>query len=112
MQAQNPIPSYNVLVNGVEDFQEELQGTQEAGSSKGKRLLKTTVKRSSGKSSCEASALVYSLDKRDVLGPYTVNCEETLSVEIDERTWGVLVQSDDHVYVDVWIEEENPLKEE
>ena len=36
-------------------------------------------------------------------------CEDLLSVEIDDRAWGVMVQSDDHVYVDVWIEDGSPL---
>jgi hypothetical protein len=30
---------------------------------------------------------------------------ETLTVEIDSREWGVLVQSEDHITVDVWISE-------
>jgi len=38
-----------------------------------------------------------------VLGPYTVYAGETLDVEIDEREWGVLVQTTYEIQVDVWI---------
>jgi hypothetical protein len=41
-----------------------------------------------------------------VLGPYTLTCDETLSVPIDDREWEVLVYSEDDVIVDIWIDEE------
>ncbi|MCX6278572.1 MAG: hypothetical protein NT004_10790 [Bacteroidetes bacterium] len=59
---------------------------------------------SSGGGNCGATVWIYSLDGLDVLGPYTAPCGETLVVEIDERAWGVLVQSIDDIVVDVWIE--------
>jgi len=40
----------------------------------------------------------------DTLGPYLVQCGETLTVEIDEREWGVLVETGSETLVDVWIE--------
>jgi hypothetical protein len=55
-----------------------------------------------GYTNCEATVWVYNLDQNTVLGPYTVNCGETLTVEIDEREWGVLVESEEGVIVDVW----------
>ncbi len=41
----------------------------------------------------------------DILGPYIMHGGETLMVEIDSREWGVIVQSEDHITVDVWISE-------
>lgn len=57
-----------------------------------------------GTKNCTATVWVYSLDQTTVLGPYTVTCGQTLSVPIDERQWGVLVESEEEVIVDVWIE--------
>jgi hypothetical protein len=60
--------------------------------------------RASESPDCQAQVWLYSLDGLDILGPYTVLCGETLTVEIDDREWGVLVQTDAAVLVDVWIE--------
>ena len=35
--------------------------------------------------SCGATVLIYSLDHETILGPYYINCNETLSIPIDER---------------------------
>ena len=105
LQAQNPIPSYNILVDQMANFQENVKANQIKKSNKGERTLKVVVKRKTDQDLCQAIVKVYSLDEQDVLGPYNVVCEELLSVEIDEREWGVMVQSDDNVYADVWIEE-------
>ncbi|MCX6278497.1 MAG: hypothetical protein NT004_10405, partial [Bacteroidetes bacterium] len=59
---------------------------------------------SSGGGNCGATVWIYSLDGLDVLGPFSVLCSETLVTAIDERAWGVLVQSNDDIVVDVWIE--------
>jgi hypothetical protein len=52
---------------------------------------------------CQATVCVYSLDGQTILGPYTVYGGEILSVPIDDREWGVYVESDDEITVDVWI---------
>jgi len=72
--------------------------------------MNVVVRSGDSQDSCQATVWIYSLDEQDILGPYNVSCEELLSVEIDERDWGVVVQSEYHVYVDVWIEEEEPLR--
>ena len=102
-----PIPSYNVLVQTNAAFQETSIPTN-----KGKRNINVHPKplQSTDSSSCFCIVLIYSLDKQDVLGPYTVNCSETLTVPIDEREWGVLVTSDTPVEVSVWIDEGSLLK--
>jgi len=38
-----------------------------------------------------------------VLGPSTVYAGETLDVPIDERDWGVIVQTSYEIQVDVWV---------
>lgn len=100
--AQNPIPSFNIPVYLIANFQEGLKDAHP----KGKKKIK--VLGSCGnvnKTTCQATVYAYSLDLQTVLGPYTLIDGQTLSIDIDEREWGVLVQSDDHMTVSVWIEE-------
>jgi hypothetical protein len=103
LSATNPIPSYNVNVYYVANFQEKPNYTKSKRSFKEKRDL---VIRTSGFGgpTCICTVWVYSLDGKDVIGPDTMSCNEQRSFEIDERDWGVVVESDDHVTVDVWID--------
>ena len=50
-----------------------------------------------------AGVEVYSLDGFDVLGPYIVYARDTLTVEIDEREWGVMIWPAFNIEVDVWV---------
>jgi hypothetical protein len=100
-----PIPSYNVPLDGTALFMEG-SATGIPGSGDGRKILNTTVKTQSiGGTGCSATVWYYSLDGMDLLGPYTVAMGITLSVEIDDRQWGVLVDSECEVLVDVWISE-------
>jgi hypothetical protein len=47
---------------------------------------------------------VYSLDGQTILGPFYLTGNETIYVDIDDRLWGVLVESESKVKVSVWIE--------
>jgi len=96
-----PIPSYNVVTYGLTNFMEQGLGGK-CQLSKGNRKLIIT---SSGGSSCPAQIWIFSLDRLDILGPYTLNPGETLIVEIDEREWGVTSESACQVTLSVWIEE-------
>ena len=99
LQAQNPIPSYNFPVYQRANFQE----TQ--GPTRAKKKVNVAVQCGSVKTSvCSATIYIYSLDFQTIYGPFTVNGGETLSMEVDGGEWGVYVESDDHVVVDVWIE--------
>ena len=51
-----------------------------------------------------ATVWIYSIDGLDILGPYYVTCGNTLEVEIDDREWGALVESDMDINVSVWID--------
>ncbi len=109
VKAQYPIPSYNVAINYAATFQEIGSPISEFKASKGKRIANVKLKGSDSQSFCSARVWLYSMDQEIMLGPYSMMCEDLLSVEIDDRAWGVMVQSDDHVYVDVWIEDGSPL---
>jgi hypothetical protein len=97
-----PIPSFNVVVNGDALFRENAHSLN-SPPAREKRDVNVEVKSASGSMNCQATVWVYSLDHTTVLGPYTVNCGATLTVGIDEREWGVLVESDDDIIVDIWI---------
>ena len=99
-----PIPSYNVKVDGTVNFQEQSQEDQ-GDSPLARRKVKVGIGSVSNQPSvCEASVLVYRLDQSISYGPYTVGCGQTLDVEIDYNLWGVLVESEVEVFVDVYIE--------
>ena len=95
-----PIPSYGVHVTGYANFR---QGYHSTAKSNKEKLTANVVVTSVGTKSCTATVWVYSLDQTTVLRPFTVSCGQTLSVPIDERLWGVLVESEEEVIVDVWI---------
>ncbi len=103
-----PIPSFNVLVDPAAIFQ-DMQG---GSNSKAKRQEHVHVGHSNklDSSSCFAIVTFYTLDHQSVLGPYTVNCGETLSVEIDDQEWGVSVTSLTEIEVSVWVDLQGLLK--
>jgi hypothetical protein len=101
-----PIPSYDVTVNGLADFSSNANHLVPDSNSREKRQIIIRIRRSSELIyDCSATVWVYSLDETSVLGPYQVNCDSLLQVDIDNREWGVLVQSVNEVIVDVWIDE-------
>ncbi len=95
-----PIPSYNVHVNGYANFRDNY--VIKSNPSKAKQELDVQARTTSGSQNCQATVWVYSLDQTTVLGPYTITCGQTLTIPIDEREWGVLVESDEDVIIDVW----------
>lgn len=100
-----PIPSYQVTVNGTAFFCESNDQGGDSDLAKGKRNgIVKVYSPGSEDPGCSATIWWYSLDGLDILGPFTVLCGETLTVEIDERAWGVLVQTESDVLVDVWID--------
>ena len=113
---QYPIPSYNVNVISKATFQESQGSTGvsllnrnnngQVWAPMAKREMDVRVNCSgvSPNGTCQATVWVYSLDGQTILGPYTVNGGDVLSVPIDDRDWGVLVITDDDITVDVWIE--------
>ena len=96
-----PIPSNNILVNGYANFHDNIRNSK-TNPTKAKMEVNVKVQNVSGSSNCQATVWIYSLDHTTVLGPYTVLCGQTLTVPIDEREWGVLVESEENVVVDVW----------
>jgi len=106
LQASEPIPSYNVLVKNTANFQEKNHQSDTPNSNmKGKRdmIIWAQV---AGPSKTPVTISVYSLDMRDYLGPYILAGSGEISVPIDDRNWGTLVQCTDEWVVSVWTDDE------
>jgi len=108
---QNPIPSNNVLVQGQAVF---VEGIDISGPTDEKRkiCISSTCGNTESSETCDATVYVATTDQQTVLGPYSLPGGETLSVEIDDNQWGVLVVADMPVVISVWIEtvQDSPIQ--
>lgn len=104
LMGQNPIPSYNVPVFHRANFQEGVSKNSHGDITRGKRLIKTRMIGSSVTPPCYGWIWIYSLDLLDVFGPFYLECGDTLAQEVDEREWGVYIESECHVTADVWFD--------
>lgn len=104
-----PIPSFNVPVSGNTLFQES--NNPSGGNTEGKRRIHVQVssQKNADTISPFATIWVYSLDHTTIYGPFTVASGTTLTVDIDDRDWGVLVEANESVVVSVWITEEDAI---
>ena len=96
----NPIPSYNYHMTGPwAAFQESGSGTRE------KRDMDIEVKTSSdGRDEIFATVWIVKSDGSQILGPFTVYCNEILSVQLPNNgKWGANVNCNWQVNVSVWI---------
>jgi hypothetical protein len=102
LQASKPIPSYNAKVSGSETFVENHQSNgNSAPDWVGKREM-VIVAQVSGPVGTPVNIWVYSLDLQDILGPYILYDRGSITVEIDDRNWGVLIQCEYNVTVSIW----------
>ncbi len=99
-----PIPSYDVMVNGLANFQESNETG--SGNTDGKKTVKVVTPCYNTPAPCEISISVYSLDGLYCLGPYLITSGQSFSIEVDDRAWGVNVQTECAVEVDVFISQE------
>jgi hypothetical protein len=103
--ATYPIPSYDITVTalGYAAFEEGYTDFR-PDQVEGKRILNIQAKPLSTElQDCSATVWVFTLDRQTILGPYTVSCDDLLSVNIDTNLWGCLVEAGNEVTVDVWI---------
>ncbi|MDD4604546.1 MAG: hypothetical protein PHF97_12185 [Bacteroidales bacterium] len=98
-----PIPSFNIPVFGRALFQENVHPSDDNTEGRRRIHIQVSSQKASDTISSSASIWVYSLDHTTIHGPYTVNLGATLIVDIDEREWGVMVESRETVVVSVWI---------
>jgi hypothetical protein len=103
-KAQYPIPSYVVAVTQQAYFEEQRNLALINLMPQAKRELDVQVQSPtiSTVSPC-ATIWVYSLDRQTILGPYTLDNSDILSVPIDERLWGVFLEATYELNASVWI---------
>jgi hypothetical protein len=103
--AANPIPSYNVLVNGRAVFQESskpiIGGTNTTKERRQMNVQTSVASPTAGFSQSIVVTSVYRLDGTIVLGPYYLVVGQRIAVGIDNQTWGVSVATD-AARVSVW----------
>jgi len=97
-----PIPSYNVIVNGLASFQEFQNGGTIPMDKKKTIRVATTCHLPA--STFDMIIYAYSLDRQDRMGPYYITAGQDLSIAVDDRNWGLLIKSESEAVVDVWIE--------
>jgi len=106
--AVNPIPSYNVLVQGRASFQEQIRpigGNSNADMKRKMNIQTSTASPGTGiKALSIVSITVYRLDHSINLGPYYIYAGQSLSVGIDFSAWGVDVVTE-RARVSVWASE-------
>jgi hypothetical protein len=111
--AQYPIPSYDVLVTQQAYFEEQGNDVLINPIPQSKREVNIHVQcpTTSSDSLC-AEVWVFSLDEKNILGPYYEDNNDVLSVPIDDRLWGVYIEVTHELNVSVWIGagESIPLK--
>jgi hypothetical protein len=105
-KAGNPIPSYNVSLNGKAIFQEVNPISIKVNNypSDEKRDMNVTDAGSANGPVGGSPMVVYfyRLDKTIVLGPYYLTAGQTMTIPIDNNPWGVSTISDSQTLVSVW----------
>jgi hypothetical protein len=105
MLAQYPIPSWSIDVCKQATFEEQSGLNESPAIILAKRMVDVHVtSKKASQSSYVAAVWIYSLDRTTIFGPYYMVDDETKQVEIDDRLWGVYVETDEEITVDVWIE--------
>jgi hypothetical protein len=103
--AANPIPSYNVLVNGRASFLETVKPFVGNAVPDAKRMMNIQTSTGSpgmGFSTVFVYTWVYRLDGTVRQGPYYIAVGQTISVQIDFTSWGVDVVTQAPSRISVW----------
>lgn len=101
LQAGKPIPSYNDPISHAADFREKNHNNDPKSDPKEKRGM-IIVAQGIGPAKLPVSIWVYSIDKMDISGPFTIIGYGELIVPVDDREWGVLFECDGKAVVSVW----------
>jgi hypothetical protein len=94
------------MIRNAENFQEKNHNGDDPNSGmKGKRdmIIWAQV---AGPSKAPVTIWVYSLDMLDSQGPFTILGGGEISVPIDDRNWGTIIQCNEDTEVSVWTDDE------
>ncbi|MEI7663313.1 MAG: hypothetical protein WCK34_13985 [Bacteroidota bacterium] len=99
-QIINPIPSYNYQTTTVQSLFGEIRVSNNG---KEKRDMDVEISTAShGSTPIFAKVWVVKKNGNIVKGPFIIHVGEPLSVPIDNGKWGVIVNCDWNVFIDVW----------
>jgi hypothetical protein len=102
------IPAANVPVEGIVNFVED-RSSESPDQTKAKRKVNVRIIKTPAKDDPMVQVCFYSLDHRSTIGPFEIKGDGYVQADIDERVWGVVIESvGGLIYADVWIVEENP----
>jgi len=101
LEASRPIPSYKDAVSKTANYKEKQHNEDLKTDPKGKRSM-IIVANVVGPAKTPITIWVYSLEGHTVLGPFVIYGDGELTVPIDNRPWGVVVQCDGKVVISVW----------
>jgi hypothetical protein len=104
-----PIPSYNIPVFGRALFQENVHPSNDNTEGRRRVHIEVSSQKTPDTLTNPVTVWIYSLDHTTVLGPYSVNYGVTLTVDIDDREWGVMVESSQTVVVSIWISQDDRI---
>jgi len=94
----NPIPSFNVPVYQKSNFLEK-PGVGNKHDAKGRRNMNIRI---TTLPTVVTTIWIYSIDGKNIQGPFVVIGDGLISIPIDDRDWGTYIESDGHTTVDVW----------
>ncbi|MEI6884572.1 MAG: hypothetical protein WCO02_08795 [Bacteroidota bacterium] len=105
--AQFPIPSYNAVVDDRATFIEQSTNLKSVVNTDTQRKIQIKRHHSTKTPGDDVTFYVCSLDGQTTLGPYNIAPGQTISIDIDDREWGIVVFAAVEVVLDVWITEGN-----
>ncbi|MDP1623862.1 MAG: hypothetical protein Q8M08_16165 [Bacteroidales bacterium] len=98
-----PIPSFNIPVFGRALFQENIHLSTDNTDGRRRIHIQVSSQKTPDTLANPVTVWIYSIDHTTVIGPYSVIYGVTLTVDIDDREWGVMVEARETVVVSVWI---------
>jgi hypothetical protein len=104
-----PIPSFNIPVFGRALFQENIHPSNDNTEGRRRLHIEVSSQKTPDTLTNPVTVWIYSLDHTTILGPYSINYGVTLTVDIDDREWGVMVESSVTVIVSVWITQDDSM---
>ena len=104
-KGQIAIPSYNVPISKSASFA-EMTAASLNDQTKEKRDMNVSNGPSGNRpiqTSPTVIVYVYRLDHSQIQGPFAIPYGQTISVPIDDQSWGVSAETDAPTYLSVWI---------
>lgn len=104
-----PIPSFYIPVFGRAVFQENVHPSTDNTEGRRRIHIQVSSQKTPDTLTNPVTVRIYSLDHTTILGPYSINYGVTLTVDIDDREWGVMVEASEAVVVSVWITQDDSM---